>query len=77
MSGPPNPYTNVGEIARRHGVKPAAVTQLFTERKIPDNSCPIISGRRLVPVDLVPRILDELKRKGVAVAAAPAEGGDR
>ncbi len=67
-------YTTVGDIARRHGVRPSQVTQLFTERRIPEDLCPVISGRRLIPIQIIPAIVAELRRKGIAVQ--PSEEGE-
>ncbi len=57
----------VGDVARRLGVRPAQVTQLFYERRLREDLCPIISGRRIIPEDYLPVIAMELRRKGVAV----------
>lgn len=58
---------SVGDVARRLGVKPARITALFYERRLRDDLCPIVAGRRLIPPDYVDVIVMALRRKGVAV----------
>ena len=63
----------VGDVARRLNVRPSQVTQLFYERRLRDDLCPIVGGRRLIPHDYVAIIAMELKRKGVSVREVPNE----
>ena len=64
---------SVGDVARRLNVRPSQVTQLFYERRLRDDLCPIVGGRRLIPHDYVEVIAMELKRKGVSVREVPNE----
>ena len=64
---------SVGDVARRLNVRPSQVTQLFYERRLRDDLCPIVGGRRLIPQDYVEVIAMELKRKGVRVQEVPNE----
>lgn len=57
----------VGEIAKRYGVQPWRITQLFYAGKLRDDLCPILSGRRFIPDDYVPQVVAALKRQGVRV----------
>ncbi len=75
----------VSGVARILGVKPAVITRLFYDRKLRDDLCPVVSGRRQIPASYVRFIVFELRRKGVSVkegwedaveaAQASAEGG--
>ncbi len=62
-----NDLLSVGDVARLLGVKPAQVTALFYERRLRDDLCPIVAGRRLIPPDYIDVIAMELRRKGVEV----------
>ena len=67
-------YQGVGDTARQLGVRPSRITQLFYERRLRDDLCPIIAGRRLIPPSYVPIIALELRRKGIEVAVEPQGG---
>jgi hypothetical protein len=58
------PYT-VSEIARQHGVRPRAISDLFYNRELSDEKCPIIGGRRLIPPEYVPVIVTALRKHGL------------
>ena len=60
---------SVGDVARRLGVRPSRITQLFYERRLRDDLCPVVAGRRLIPPEIVEVIAMELRRKGVKVDA--------
>ncbi|BBO32511.1 hypothetical protein [Lacipirellula parvula] len=61
---------SVGEVAdqltERFGVRvrPRQITNLFSERALRDDLCPIKAGRRVVPESYVPMIVAELRRRG-------------
>ena len=63
-------YRTVGDVARevsdRTGVaiRPRDITDLFYAMAIPAVRCPIVGGRRLIPPDLVPAIVEALSRRG-------------
>ena len=64
---------SVGENARRYcNVRPAQITALFYERRLADDKCPLIGGRRAIPEDYIPVIEMELRRKGVDPKLAKA-----
>jgi hypothetical protein len=52
----------VSEVARRFGVRPRVISDLFYQRKLSDTRCPVIGGRRIIPADYVP-VIEELLRK--------------
>jgi hypothetical protein len=64
-------FTTVGGIIRdlsdREGVwvRPRDITDLFYKRLLPDERCPILGGRRLIPRDLVPVIEAKLRERGL------------
>ncbi len=58
---------SVGQVARRLGVRPSQITQLFYEQRLRDDLCPIVAGRRLIPPDYVSVIAMELRRKGIQI----------
>lgn len=49
-------YFTVSEVARRLAVRPREISDLFYQRRLNDQMCPIIGGRRLIPVDYLPVI---------------------
>ena len=61
---------SVSDVARQLGVRPAQVSQLFYERRLPDDLCPVVAGRRLIAPKYVEIIAMELRRKGIKVQEA-------
>ena len=49
-------YKFVSEIARSIGCRPREISDLFYARLLPDEKCPIVSGRRFIPAALLPQI---------------------
>jgi len=43
-------YLTVSDAARRLNVRPRAISDLFYQRQLGDDECPIIGGRRLIPM---------------------------
>jgi hypothetical protein len=65
---------SVSEVARELGVPPRVLSDLFYARKLDDERCPIVGGRRLIPADYIPMIaavIRDLKQTG---ADQPVEG---
>jgi hypothetical protein len=64
-------FTTVGGIIRdlrerdAVSVRPQDITDLFYKRLLPDERCPILGGRRLIPRDLVPVIEAKLRERGL------------
>jgi hypothetical protein len=54
-------YQSVSEIARPRGIDPQRISMLFYRRRLRDDLCPIVGGRRLIPHDYVPEILRALE----------------
>jgi hypothetical protein len=60
-------YLGVSDVARTLGVRPRQVTAVFYDGDVRDDLCPIVSGRRLIPPDMLHVIAMALRRKGVSV----------
>lgn len=67
---------SVGEGARRLGAKPSDITNLFYQRQLRDDLCPVIGGRRVIPVDYLPQILAMLRRRGRRISEPMAGAGE-
>ncbi len=65
---------SVGDVARQLGVRPAQITSLFYERRLRDDLCPVVAGRRLIPPAYVEMIEMALKRKGIQVQPTDKAG---
>lgn len=52
---------SVSEAARRLGVRPKDISDAFYQRRLRDDLCPIIAGRRLIPDDYLEQIAQTLK----------------
>lgn len=65
---------SVSEAARRISdnvgftVAPRAISDAFYKRFLDDERCPIIGGRRIVPVDYLPEIEAKLRERGVLLS---------
>lgn len=55
---------SVSEVARRIGAKPKDISDLFYQRELRDDLCPIIAGRRIIPESYLDMIRMALKRHG-------------
>ena len=65
-------YLTVSEVARRLGVRPRDVSDLFYQRRLSDELCPVVGGRRLIPESYLPDIALVLREARVA-AVRPQE----
>jgi hypothetical protein len=55
---------SISDIARRLGVRPRAVSDLFYQRVLRDDLCPVVGGRRLVPADYLAEVKKALTERG-------------
>ena len=55
----------VSEVARRLGVRPRDISDLFYARKLSDEVCTVRKGRRRIPSDYLPTIIAALKENGL------------
>jgi hypothetical protein len=59
------PHLIVSEVARRiPGARPKDISDLFYQRRLDDRRCPIVGGRRLIPIDYLPEIEAALRKAG-------------
>ena len=56
------PMLCVKEAARRLGVKPRSISDLFYKCELREDLCPVMSGRRLIPEDYLPVIEAALRK---------------
>jgi hypothetical protein len=57
-------YLCVSEAARRMGVRPRDISDMFYRRQLRDDLCPIVAGRRLIPESYLDTIEVVLRRTG-------------
>lgn len=57
-------HLSVSDAARRLGAVPRDISDLFYKRRLRDDLCPIIAGRRLIPENYLDVIRMELRRDG-------------
>ena len=61
-------YLSVSEAARRLGARPRDISDLFYRRRLSDESCPIVGGRRLIPESSLSVIAMALRHAGHPVS---------
>jgi len=61
-------YLSVSEAARRLGARPRDISDLFYRRRLSDESCPIVGGRRLIPESRLSVIEMALRHAGHPVS---------
>jgi hypothetical protein len=57
-------FYSVSGLARHFGVAPRKISDLFYARRLDDERCPVIDGRRIIPADYVPAIEAALREVG-------------
>jgi hypothetical protein len=57
-------YVSVSEAARELGEKPKTLSDLFYQRELSNDLCPIVGGRRLIPRSYLPTIRQILIERG-------------
>jgi hypothetical protein len=62
------PHKTASEIARELGCRPRDISDLFYARKLDDSRCPIIAGRRVIPLEYVPEVRRVLVEAGKLAA---------
>ena len=58
-------YRSISEVARRCGVPPPVISNLFYHRVLDDRVCPIVGGRRLIPAHYITEIERVLRERGL------------
>jgi hypothetical protein len=65
--------TNVSAEAERLGLPPRVISDLFYARKLDTKRCPIIGGRRLIPVEYRAELEATLHQLGIIPALVGAD----
>ena len=65
-------YHTVSGVARHYGVPPRKISDLFYARKLSDEECPIVNGRRLIPESYLPELEHGLRQHGLLPVEATA-----
>ena len=60
-----SPTCAVSDVARRLGVPPRVISDLFYLRVLDDGLCPVVGGRRLIPDHYVAVIEQVLRDRNV------------
>ena len=60
-------HLSVSEAARRLGARPRDISDLFYHRRLRDDLCPIVAGRRLIPESCLEVIGFALRQAGRTV----------
>ena len=68
-------YLSVSEVARRIGARPKDISDLFYQRRLDDQRCPVVAGRRLIPEDYIPTVAVRLRDCGRPLTASAHTGG--
>ena len=55
----------VSDVARRLGVPPRVISDLFYQRALDDARCPVVCGRRVIPEEYVPEIEKVLRERNL------------
>ncbi len=71
-----NDCLSVGDVARRLGVPPRQITNMFYNRRLRDDLCPVFAGRRVIPLAYVKVISRELRKMGVSVRHREHQSGE-
>jgi hypothetical protein len=67
-------HFSVSEVARQIGARPKDISDLFYQRRLDDERCPIVAGRRLIPEDYVAIVKAALQQFG-RLSETRDEGG--
>jgi hypothetical protein len=69
-------HCSVGEAAKALRCKPKVVSTYFYLHDLPGFECPIVGNRRLIALEALPVLREELAKRGKLPAAAETiEGG--
>jgi hypothetical protein len=66
---PPDVY--ISTLARRWGLPPQVLSNLFYRRVLDDTICPVVNGRRVIPGEYVPEIEQVLRDRGLIDEGRP------
>jgi len=57
-------FFSISSLARRFGVAPRTISDLFYRRRLSDEACPVVDGRRIIPAEYAPAIEAALRDTG-------------
>jgi hypothetical protein len=57
-------FFSVSALARRFGVAPRKISDLFYSRRLSDEICPVVDGRRIIPAAYVSSVESALRETG-------------
>ncbi len=63
MRGQMTQFLSVSQVARLLNALPRDISDLFYARKLRDDICPIVAGRRLIPKSYIHEIEATLRKK--------------
>jgi hypothetical protein len=66
--------TASGAAERIAGAKPKDISDLLYQRKVDTSRCPVVAGRRLIPLELLGEIEAALRAAGRLPATVKATG---
>ena len=67
-------YLSVSEAARFLRARPRDISDLFYRRRLRDDLCPIVAGRRLIPEDYLDMVASELTKAGRTLELSGIQG---
>jgi hypothetical protein len=59
-----NPFFSLSDVARRFGIAPRVLSDLFYQRKLDDARRVVIGSQRLIPANYLPEIEAVLREAG-------------
>ena len=61
----------VSALARQWGIPPRKISDLFYCRRLSDDACPVVEGRRIIPEAYVPVVEQVLRDAGILKGQEP------
>ena len=65
-------FFTVSSVARRFGIQPRKISDLFYARRLSDADCPVVDGRRVIPESYLPQLELTLRECGLLDSGEPA-----
>lgn len=69
-------HLSVSQAARQLGANPKDISDLFYRRRLRDDLCPVVAGRRMIPEDYLDIIAMALTRAGRRVCFNRSTGAN-
>jgi hypothetical protein len=58
-------FYSISELSRMWGIQPRKISDAFYARKLSDERCEFVGGRRFIPADYIAEVLRILREAGV------------